>query len=351
MLYRMVVTMRLVRIALFGALVLGIAATASLVFADAPKERKGVVTVEVLVNAPADAKEVRLWIPAPSTDGNQVISGAAVSGNYTASSTGKDAATGSDILYAEWKGGASERKLVYTFSAVRREVLNADLRPSDAPMPADMKKYLDLSWLGKTEERIRKEATEITKGQTTVLAKARAIYEWIVDNMRRDPNAKACGNCDVERLLSARMGKCADVHTVFVALCRAAGVPARDLGGIRLPKTKEGDMTKMQHCWAEFYLPGKGWVPVDAADVHKIIYDRKLSPEDAKKLPERAYFFGSLEENRILLGEAHGMLTPPQKGGPLVYFMYPYAEADGKPLGGDDPIGFNFGYKISFKEQ
>jgi transglutaminase-like putative cysteine protease len=274
-----------------------------------------------------------------------------VSGNYSASSTGKDAATGSAILYAEWKAPAPERKLVYTFHAGRKEVLNADLKGSDAPLPADMKNYLDLSWLGKTEERVRKEAAEITKGQTTVLAKARAIYEWIVDNMRRDPNAKACGSCNVERLLSERMGKCADVHTVFVALARASGVPARDLWGIRMPKTKEGDMTKMQHCWAEFYLPGTGWVPVDAADVHKIIHDRKLSPEEAKRLPERAYFFGSLEENRILLGEAHGMLTPPQKGGPLVYFMYPYAEVDGRPLGGDDPIGFNFGYQITFKEQ
>jgi len=337
------------RIVQIGILALCLIASASIVLADAPKERQGVVTMTVNVKAPADAKDVRVWIPYPVSDANQTISDVAVAGNFTSKSVEKDAGSGSSILYAEWKGSAAERKLIYSFTARRKEVLNKDLRDAGKPGPQDMKEYLDLAWLGKTEQRIRDEAARITAGKKTTLDKARAIYEWVVDNMRRDPDAKACGLCDVERLLSERMGKCADVHTVFVALCRAAGIPARDLWGIRMLKEKEGDMTKKQHCWAEFYLPGSGWVPVDAGDVHKIVHDRKLSPEEAKKLPERGYFFGSIDEVRILLGMAHGTLTPPQAGGPLVYFMYPYAEADGRPMGED--INFNFGYTISFREQ
>jgi transglutaminase-like putative cysteine protease len=303
----------------------------------------------VNVKAPADAKEVRVWIPSPVSDADQTISDVAVAGNFTAKSVEKDPATGSAILYAEWKKPEAERKLTYAFTARRKEVLNKDLRDAGTPVPQDMKEYLDLAWLGKTEQRIREESARITAGKKTTLDKARAVYDWVVENMRRDPDAKACGLCDVEKLLSQRMGKCADVHTVFVALCRAAGVPARDLWGIRMVKEKEGDMTKKQHCWAEFYLPGTGWVPVDAGDVHKIVHDRKLSPDEAKRLPEREYFFGSVDEVRILLGRAHGRLTPPQAGAPLVYFMYPYAEADGKPLGED--INFNFGYTISFTER
>lgn len=349
MLFRYEVTMRIAKSALI-ALAVCLLASASLLFAaDAVKERKGKVTVEVNVNAPADAKDVRIWIPYPASDANQAISDVAVTGNFTSKSVAKDAESGSSILSVEWKGPAGGRQLTYAFTAVRNEVLSGSLVDAGKVVPqAEMKEYLDLSWLGKTEQRIRREAALITEGKTTALDKARAVYEWVVDNMRRDPNAKACGLCDVERLLSERMGKCADVHTVFVALCRAAGVPARDLWGIRMPKAREGDMTKMQHCWAEFYLPGTGWVPVDAGDVHKIVHDRKLSAEDAKRLPERNYFFGSVDEYRILLGTAHGKLTPPQAGGPLVYFMYPYAEADGKPLGED--INFNFGYTITFKE-
>ena len=314
------------------------------------KEKQGTVTVQMNLTAPADAKNVRVWIPYPMSDKNQDITNINFLGNYASAGVYKDPQSKSAILYAEWKDLVQERAVTYTFTAKRREVLNPEFPKKDMPFSKDeFKQYLDNSWLGSTEAKIKAEAGKITKGKKTMLAKARAIYDWVVDNMRRDPNAKACGLCEVERLLSERMGKCADVHTVFVALCRAAGIPARDIWGIRMPKTAGGDMTKMQHCWAEFYLAGHGWVPVDAADVHKIIFDKKLSPEEAKRLKERDYFFGNIEENRIQLGYAHGILNPPQSGKPLVYFMYPYAEADGKPVG-EDIVGYNFGYTITFKE-
>lgn len=328
------------------ALALFIGATGALA-----KERQGAVMQQFSINAPGEAKNVRLWIPYPVSDRNQTITGINISGNYSDMGVYTDNQSGSSILYAEWKGPNKERTLTYSFTANRKEVLTREYPKKELQLSQDeFKGYLDLSWLGPAEQKIRAEASKITKGKKTVLARARAIYEWVVDNMRRDPDAKACGLCDVERLLAERMGKCADVHTVFVALCRASGVPARDVWGIRMPKEREGDMTKKQHCWAEFYVPGHGWIPVDAADVHKIVFDRKLSPAEAKKLPERDYFFGNIEENRIQLGFAHDILNPPQSGKPLVYFMYPYAEADGKPIG-DETVGYNFGYKITFKEQ
>lgn len=313
------------------------------------KERQGNVSVQVNVNAPSDAKRVRVWIPYPMSDRNQDITGINLKGNYTSIGVYKDQGSQSAILYAEWLGSSANRTLSYDFHVRRNEVTNADLPKTDTPLSKkEFIEYLDNSWLGPTEQKIKTEAEKITAGKTTALGKARTIYDWIVDNMRRNPDAKACGNCNVEKLLTERTGKCADVHTVFVSLCRAAGIPARDVWGIRIPKTSEGDMTKMQHCWAEFYLAGYGWVPVDAADVHKIILDRKLTTEEAKKLADRNYFFGNIEENRIQLGYAHGTLSPPQDGGSLIYFMYPYAEADGKPLGED--INHNFGYKITFRQ-
>ena len=314
------------------------------------KERQGTVTVQVNLNAPVEAKNVRLWIPYPMSDENQDITGIEIAGNYASLGVYKDPRSSSALLYAEWKEPVKERTVTYVFNAKRKEIVNAQMPKKEMPYSREeFRQYLDNSWLGPTEIKIKAEAAKITKGRKTALAKARAIYDWVVDNMRRDPNARACGLCDVERLLSEKAGKCADVHTVFVSLCRAAGVPARDIWGIRMPKVREGDMTKMQHCWAEFYAPGYGWVPVDAADVHKVIFDKKLPPEEAKKLKERDYFFGSLDENRIQLGYAHGTLNPPQNGRPLIYFMYPYAEADGKPTG-EDIVGYNFGYKITFKE-
>lgn len=177
---------------------------------------------------------------------------------------------------------------------------------------------------------------------------ATAIYDWIVETMYRDPEVKGCGLGEVKALLKKPGGKCADVHSVFVTLARAAGVPAREVFGIRLPNGKEGDMTEAQHCWAEFHMPGYGWVVVDPADARKAILEKKISLETAK--PHRDYCFGAVDENRIAFGTGRDIrLNPPQKGEPSTYFIYPYAEADGKPLN-EDLYGINIGDTIRFRE-
>jgi transglutaminase-like putative cysteine protease len=334
---------------MFKKMVIGLF-VASLAAAPAfAKERKGMVTFEIALKAPADAKEVRLWVPYPQSDENQEITDVSVTGNFTSKSVGKEAKTGTTALYAEWKGPMAERKLTYSFTAVRKEVITKDFPKIEGPVPAEMKPYLNLSRQGKSEKRVKEIAAEITKGRTTVLAKARAVYDWIVENMRRDPNVKGCGLGEIDLLLVDKGGKCADIHAVFTALARAAGVPTREIYGIRMHKEKEGDITKFQHCWAEFFLPGYGWVIVDPADVLKFKLEK--NPTHEELMTKAEYFFGTVDENRVQLSIGdHVVLDPAPKAGELLYFMYPYAEADGKPLN-EDLFGFNIGYTIMFKER
>lgn len=89
------------------------------------------------------------------------------------------------------------------------------------------------------------------------------------------------------------------------------------------------------------------WVPVDPADVRKIMLVRNLSLKGAKTY--RNYYFGAVDPYRIVLGRGGRdiMLEPPQKGAPLNYFMYPYAEADGRALDYLSPE--NFSYHIVFE--
>lgn len=334
---------------MFKKIVLGLVVSTLAAAPAFAKERKGTVTFEFSLKAPADAKEVRLWVPYPLTDENQQITDANVIGNFTSKTASGGSKSGPAALYAEWKGPMAERKLMYSFTVLRKDVVTKDFPKTEGPIPTEMEPYLDLGHLGKSEKRVKEIAADITKGKATVLAKARAVYDWIVENMRRDPNVKGCGLGEIDRLLVDKAGKCADIHTVFTALARAAGVPTREIYGLRLHKEKEGDITKFQHCWAEFFLPGYGWVIVDPADVLKFKLEKNPTPEELKAKAE--YFFGAVDESRVQLsmGE-HVVLDPAPKDGALLYFMYPYAEADSKPLN-EDLYGFNIGYTIMFKEK
>lgn len=314
------------------------------------KERKGEVTVQFNLSAPADAKNVRLWIPYPVSDENQSIEDVRVTGNFSNSGVYRERENGNVALYAEWNGPSKDRTLTYSFKVNRKEVVKKNFPKKElAFSKEEFKEYLKATSLGPTDGKVKELADQITKGRKTNLEKSKAIYDWIVNNMHRDPNIKGCGFGEVEKLIVSLGGKCGDIHSVFVALSRSAGVPAREIFGIRMAKGKEGDITKSQHCWAEFYMPGYGWVPVDPSDVRKAMLEKKINNlKDVEDLVE--YFFGAVEENRIAYQTGRDLtLNPTQKDGKLNYFMYPYAEADGKTLN-EDLFGFNLGYKISFKE-
>ena len=191
-------------------------------------------------------------------------------------------------------------------------------------------------------------ANSIKKDKTGILEKAHAVYDWVVENTSRDPSVKGCGLGIVEVTLSKLSGKCADISSVYVALARNVGVPAREVFGLRLGTKPEQDITADYHCWAEFYLPGTGWVAVDPADVRKKMLTDNLALADAKEL--REYFFGGVDAYRMVLerGGRGITLQPAQESKPINYLMYPYAEIDGKEIDYFDPE--NFRYSVQFKQ-
>src|SRR5882672_12645198 len=142
---------------------------------------------------------------------------------------------------------------------------------------AELEHFLRPSKLIPTDGIVKATASEITKSTNTDVEKARAIYEWIVENTFRNPKTRGCGTGDIRFMLESKDlgGKCADLNALYVGLARAAGLPARDVYGIRVAKSELGykslgtaseNITKAQHCRAEVYIGGYGWVPVDPAD-------------------------------------------------------------------------------------
>ena len=213
-----------------------------------------------------------------------------------------------------------------------------------------------------TDGIVRETALEITRGATRDVDKARAIYDWIVENTARNPKTRGCGLGDIRFMLESGdlTGKCADLNALFVGLSRAAGVPARDVYGVRTAPSRRGykslgasseTVSTAQHCRAEVHLDGHGWVPVDPADVRKVMLEeppgnRPIDDEMVRQA--RAALFGAWEMNYMAFNTAHDVELPGSKGPAVGYLMYPQAETDGGRLDSLSPDTFQ--YEITAKE-
>jgi len=272
------------------------------------------------------AGPVRLWIPLPQTDGYQDVSSLRIDSPVSYSQgrdseykntfaefnpTPQQAATGFDVTL-HFTATRHEHKV----ALIRAGANNASVPPSD-PMFA---RYLQPDKLVPLNGTIAELAKEHTVGDTTQIEKARHIYEYVVSTMRYDKTGEGWGRGDAVWACTAKRGNCTDFHSLFIGMMRSSGIPARFEIGFPIPEGKtEGDIAGY-HCWAEFYLNGVGWVPVDASEAWK---------NPAK----HDYFFGAHDVNRVFFTYGRDIrLSPDQKGDPLNYFIYPYAEINGQPV-------------------
>jgi len=308
---------------------------------------EGIVTISIALQAPQEVNSAKLWLPYPASDEFQQIVDIKVQGNYTSSTVYKEEESNARYLFADWRGDFTNRKLHFSFKVNTRERVQRNLVYSGEPVPAEINKYLTSTPLIPTDGEVLEISRKITNKHQGILKKSRAIYDWVVVNTKRDPSVRGCGLGNVEMTLVKRSGKCADLSSVYVALARASGVPAREVFGLRLGSKTKQDITGEYHCWAEFYLPGTGWVQVDPSDVRKLMYAKGVGLKEAA--PYQEYFFGSVDEHRIAL--KHGgrgiQLIPPQSAGPVNYLMYPYAEVDGKALDYFNPESFSYSVTYS----
>ncbi len=244
---------------------------------DSAKWRRFEVTTHAEI---VDAAGVsRVWLPMPlmpDTDYHKSL-GYTWSGNAAATRIYRDEKYGAGIFYAEWPAGEKNPSLdLVTRFATRDRAVNLSGAGSAPPEDKSvLAKYTKGTQFVRTDGIVLEKSREITKGLKTDVHKARAIYEWIVENTFRDPKTRGCGLGDIRAMLETGNlgGKCADLNALFVGLARAAGLPARDIYGVRVANSatykslgKSGEITKAQHCRAEFYLANYGWVPVDPAD-------------------------------------------------------------------------------------
>lgn len=260
---------------------------------------------------------------------------------------------GTTLLAAEWPTGTARPIIEVTSRvATHDRQVNWEKPGSVRPLSAaERQLFLAPTKLLPTDGLVKAKSDEITAGARTDVEKARRIYDWIVVATVRDPKTKGCGVGDISHMLKSGTlgGKCADLNGLFVGLARAAGLPARDLYGIRVGPSDFGYkslgtssqvISKAQHCRAEVYLEHFGWVPVDPADVRKVMLEEppgNLPLEEAKVATARAMLFGGWESNWIAYNQAHDVVLPGARGPAVGYLMYPEIETDQGYLDSRDP--------------
>lgn len=273
---------------------------------------------------PEDAKQISIWLPYPKNDVNQKVTPLRILSPYS-TSIYKDHEYGNSILYLsaanlEQRSIKVEMKFrVKRYEYIRRDFEQMRVQGKNDPDPM-LRRWLQPDRFVPIDNRIKKLAEKVVQGKITDLGKARAIYDYIIDNMTYDKSGTGWGRGDISYACDVRRGNCTDFHAVFIGFCRAVGIPAKFSIGFPLPTGRgHGEITGY-HCWAEFYLKGYGWVPVDASEAYK---------NPAMK----EYFFGAHDENRVQFTIGRDIvLNPPQNAKPLNYFIYPYAEVDGTPF-------------------
>jgi transglutaminase-like putative cysteine protease len=287
--------------------------------------------------APDGSKELRIWVPLPYKERSQSIGKVKIN-SPVPYKIRSEAEYGNRYAYFVVTGPQlkSDFDIQLTYHVQRFED-RVDLDSTDDRQGApsvSTARFLKPDHLVPLDGEIAVISVHEAGGAALPLDKARRLYDYVVATMHYDHVGTEWGRGDAVWACDSKHGNCTDFHSLFIGLARAAGIPARfEIGFSIPPDSQEGPITSY-HCWAQFYAAGIGWVPIDASEAWK-------------HKEKKDYYYGALDPNRLKMSLGRDIrLNPPQKGEPLNYFVYPYAELDGKPLTGlkneysfkDDPV-------------
>ncbi len=322
------------------------------------------ITTRVEVLQPVGV--TRIWLPVPvvAADYQRPIESNS-SGNAKVMRTVTEPKYGAAMLYAEWSEGDAAAPAVELTSRLQTQDRAVDWsqRVQTHEDAASLKAWTAPTDLMPTDGIVKETAVEITKGKGTDLEKVKAVYDWILVNTYREPKVRGCGVGDIKAMLETKNfgGKCADLNGLFVGLVRSAGVPARDVYGIRVAPSAFGykslgagsaNISKAQHCRAEVFLKDYGWVAMDPADVAKAAREETsewLKIDHPLVAAVRPKLFGGWEGNWVAFNTAHDVALPnATKGGKIGFLMYPQAETAQGRRDSLDPDTFK--YTITTRE-
>lgn len=289
--------------------------------ASAPTARRLRFEYRMKIAAPEGAKRLEAWVPVPLEDDLQKVADLRVettmAGKAVEHEIAKDDLYGNRMVHLALTDPTGELAIAWSAVVTRQ----ADSGQGKGPVLERFRQADQLVPItGKAFDLAKTLLAD--KGEDPVVARAKRVYDDVLSTMTYDKQAPGWGKGDFLRACEVGKGNCTDFHAKFTGIARAAGIPVRFTMGIPLSTEPKGSPAGY-HCWAHFH-DGTSWIPVDISEAQKV----------AVKDPEKAqWFFGHLDPDRVALTVGRDIvLAPKQKGPPLLFFAYPYVEADGKPV-------------------
>jgi transglutaminase-like putative cysteine protease len=281
-----------------------------------------------LTGIPAGSRNVKWWISIPGDDSNQQVL------DFTASVPGKwsivrEPDHGNRFLYTEVSApSAAALTAKLDFTLRRRSVLIA-IDPAKVGQINDTVRQIYADDLAQDAPHmtvtpaIASMAAKACGAESNPALEAKLLLTLVSGSTvhySRDPSKSKFSTGDAEVCLAHGGGTCTDIHSLFIALARSRGIPARLQMGYRLREANAGkDVDPGYRCWAEYFLPGYGWVPTDLVEA-----------EDPKGLgPDR--WFSGLTERRLWLNEGREFNLPGRSsnGSRVNTMIIGFAEIDG----------------------
>lgn len=310
--------------------------------------------ITTTINLRSKGGPCRLWLPLPLNQDTlyQRTLGHSWSGNTGSASMRRLPDGNLEVFHCEWTDG-SEANLTLTTLVTTADRHFDVTRRTIAPEREDiLRRSLQSSQLIPNDGLAFQLGERIIGRIKDPVAQAKAIYDWVVDNSIYDPALPGCGSGDVRRQLIEGQygGRSADINGLFVSICRAVGIPARCVYGVRIGPSRlfrslgvnNGEATRSQHVRAEFYIPGYGWIPVDPSDVRRAIAMEGLRDRDSNLNALKKVLFGVWEMNWVAYNLGVDIFLPGKQSS-LPFLLHPQLETaggyfDGRTAGSNIPL-------------
>jgi len=310
--------------------------------------RSFVFNYEVVLE-PSNGKKLELWLPVPQSNEVQTISSLMIQTGDIPYVVKDETVHRNKYVYIYANDGINEeKKITMKFKVLRNEHSNIHFED------VDVSQYLGASSMvpvGAIFDSIIKENNLYDKKNKD--REMRNVYDYVLSGMHygkpksvddiyyNDPwlsehgkyGMKQVSRDDVVNLYKEAkenessytfgngnsiyacdigVGNCTDYHSYFISLSRTMDIPARFHMGFSIPESNEGEVGGY-HCWADYYVEGEGWYPVDISE--------------ADKAPEKSnYFFGRVCENRVEMMVGRDFELEGYQGRIANLFIYPLLE-------------------------